>query len=96
MQVLGEPTPLGKFLTKPKIICLLKRAFSNLDQHCFSKVLVARSFEFAKTLVAEVVEFYRWHAMVKTPSRLDPRVIGNAMMSPCRAPDVRDTRLGKT
>ena len=56
------------------------------DQYCFSKVLVARSFEFAKTLVAKVVEFCFCQAVVKTPSRLDPRVIGNAPMSPVSRP----------
>ena len=93
MQLLGEPTPLGKVLTKPKIICPLKRAISNLDQYCFSKLLVAQSFEFAKTLVAKVVEFCCWHAAVKTPSRLDPRVTGNATVPSVSHPR---RRLGVT
>ena len=57
MQALVVPTPLDQVLIKTKIVCSSKQPFSIWTSTVFQKILVARSFEFAKTLVTKVVGF---------------------------------------
>ena len=57
------------------------------DQYGFSKVVVAPSFDFAKTLFRKVEGCEIWHAVVKIPSRLEHGVERNVSMPLLACPE---------
>ena len=62
----------GPGLAQTKNGLPLQTTSFKMDQYCFSKVLVARSFEFAKTLVSKVVGNSIWHNVTRLVFPLVP------------------------
>ena len=69
-------SPKGVYTSEQKVgqtknVLLLQNKCFLFDQYGFSKILVAPSFEFAKTLFRKVAGFQIWRTEVKTSSHLE-------------------------
>ena len=63
-----------KNLGQSKNVLPAQTAYSIFRQHCFSKLLVGPTFDFAKTLISKVVGLEFWRRVTRAPSLFDPGV----------------------
>ena len=61
-----------KNLSQNKNVLLAQTALSIFGQHCFLKLLIGPTFEFAKSLFSNLVDLVIWRRVTRTSSHLEP------------------------